>query len=119
MTLNREVINKYKHVFEWWLSGGGFWARQENSNKWEHIKSGAPTLVGWIYVQDDKFQEYRKAQKDGACIIIRTSLTRDPFWKQLDFFNRSDITEMESIDFSETDNYRINSRIDKNIEYFK
>ena len=78
--MNRKVIKKYKSVFEYWLEGGSFWARKEGTTKWEHITDSAPTLENWIYVEDDKYVEYRKAQKDGALILMRTSITKEPHW---------------------------------------
>ena len=73
--MNKEVINKYKEAFDYWLSGGDLWCRLETEvGKWTHIpthKDIFPMGTMAIYVQDDEYAELRKAQADGKVIQWR------------------------------------------------
>lgn len=115
--MDRKVIQKYKKVFEHWLAGGGFWFRKPKDTEWTHNTKTAPVLKGLIYVEDDEYQEFRKAYYDGALILMRTSTIRAPRWRQLDSFSRIDITELCAIDFSEAHKYDIFGGIQKKKKY--
>ena len=63
--MNKKVIKKYRDVFDWWLDGGSVWCK--DNDKWQ-----LADVIGWfsnvIYVQNDQYAEFRKAQADGKVI---------------------------------------------------
>ena len=66
--MNKEVIKKYKDVFDYWLDGGKVWFREEHGD-W--CKYSNPKWEGSLnnhFVQDDQYFKLRKALCDGKVI---------------------------------------------------
>jgi len=57
--MNKEVIKKYKDVFNYWLVGGKVWVKQEDMC-WTLATSLHWNKEGIIYVQDDEYSDLRK-----------------------------------------------------------
>lgn len=66
--MNKEVIRKYKDVFDWWLDGGKVWMRHVNGAKWYYVEDNPHWSSNEVYVQDDEYVELRKAQADGKVV---------------------------------------------------
>ena len=76
--MNKEVIKKYKDVFDYWLDGGKVWTKPNVPNGEWHIITTPTFEKDYKYVQDDKYSDLRKAQADGK--VIQGLATRHLGW---------------------------------------
>ena len=68
--MNKEVIKKYREVFDYWLDGGDIWYKKA-MNEWRLITSHSWSWEGnGTHVQDDMYADLRKAQVDLSLIHI-------------------------------------------------
>ena len=66
--MNKEVIKKYKDVFDYWLDGGKVLFKWEKNKDTQWLEADIHHEWRWssnIYVQDDQYAEFRKALADG------------------------------------------------------
>ena len=59
--MNKEVIKKYKDVFDYWLDGGRVWINNSTDTQGWTLENN----LAWVskttkYVQDDEYAELRK-----------------------------------------------------------
>jgi hypothetical protein len=69
--MNKEVIKKYKDVFDHWLDGGSILCRRKNNPKesWNEIKEPL-WLDAYLYTINDEYVEFRLALAEGKTIQV-------------------------------------------------
>lgn len=69
--MNKELINKYKPEFDYWLNGGKILYKHTNSNAWwnEEPWSYSLSYVTAIIINDE-YAEFRKALVEGKTIQL-------------------------------------------------
>lgn len=74
MMINRDVIKKYKEVFNWWAETGGYvWVKHIiDVDTWSMLTHPKWDDEDLIYVQDDKYAKFRKAIADGKPVYLDT-----------------------------------------------
>ena len=85
--MNKEVIKRYKDVFDYWLAGGLIWVKITGANfslrPWKLIEN--PMFEEHaVYIQDDKYSDLRKAQADGKVIKYRYTQAERHKWYKAD-----------------------------------
>ena len=69
--MNKDVIKKYRDVFDYWLDGGKVLEKSPDFEGWFTMKESiAFQCTNTVYVQDDEYAELRKAQADGKTILF-------------------------------------------------
>lgn len=75
--MNKDVIKKYKDVFNYWLDGGKVWFKDGGpmlTDRWIKLVEPVTWCTGMeynpIYVQDDEYAELRKAGADGKQLQV-------------------------------------------------
>ena len=101
--MNKEVIKKYKDVFDWWLDGGKILIKYTDDahKNWSWINDVQAQNFEWeddsvLVVQDDEYAELRKAQADGK--VIQWEYQEDEW---------SDLPDNYTFGNCEVDEYRI------------
>lgn len=81
--MNKEVIKKYKEVFDYWLDGGKVWTKYcgiyPDGNGWQ-LNDREFNSKDYKYIQDNKYADLRKAQADGKVI----QYLQDDTWRDVE-----------------------------------
>ena len=68
--MDKNVIKENKEAFDYWLNGGKIWERfTGNFLNWK-ISEPRWNAGLYLYVQDDEYAEFRKAQADGKTLEV-------------------------------------------------
>lgn len=71
--MNKELIKKYKDVFDYWLDGGKVLYKVNGTNfadrEWLYMTDNNPVWnINFTYVQDDQYAEFRKVLAEGKSL---------------------------------------------------
>jgi hypothetical protein len=69
--MNKEVINKFREEFDYWLSGGKLLKYPlplDGTGIWSKVVDIDVCKVGYHYIMDDEYVEFRKALAEGKTI---------------------------------------------------
>lgn len=87
--MNKETISKYKAEFDWWLNNGKLLCKYtlDDETKWIDPKDNSSSffnspIKNILYIIDDEYVEFRKAQAEGKTIQLNDGSQYCPNWNK-------------------------------------